>query len=372
MNDTLSATSAMNSPAINSPATNTSASSRRMPAEWEPQVAVQLTWPQQQSDWGEILPRVEPVFHAIVAAISNHQNVIIACGNDQDTQRLSNYYQQQPQVTIYRVDNNDTWARDHGPISCYQNQQLTLVDFQFNGWGNKYAHNHDNQIPATLHQQGAFVTGSLIPSDWVLEGGSLESDGAGTLLTTQQCLLNPNRNPHLSQQQIEQKLEQELGFNRILWLQHGHLDGDDTDAHIDTLARFCSADTIAYCQADEEDAHFASLNAMEQELQQLRQHNGEPYRLIPLPLPAPQFNEDGERLPATYANFLIINDAVLLPVYGCDQDQQALNQIVKAFPQRKIYPINCRPVIEQFGSLHCLTMQIHTETSLIETPAENA
>ncbi|WP_255860747.1 agmatine deiminase family protein [Bacterioplanoides sp. SCSIO 12839] len=335
----------------------------RMPAEWESQQAAQLTWPQQQSDWETVFSRVEPVFHAIVAAISNHQKVIIACGNSTDYKRLTHYYSNMANVVIFRVDSEDTWARDHGPISCYENNRLLLRDFQFNGWGNKYAHQNDNQITQKLNTLNAFGKTNLQASNWVLEGGSLESDGHGTLLTTSQCLLNPNRNPGLSKEQIEDKLKQELGFSRILWLEHGHLEGDDTDAHIDTLARFCSANSIAYCQASPSDDHFESLNAMEQELRQLRTQDGEPYQLIPLPLPSAQYNDDGDRLPATYANFLVINDAVLLPIYGVNEDQLAVEQIANAFPNRKIYPINCRPVIEQFGSLHCLTMQIHTEIS---------
>ncbi|MFC3680136.1 agmatine deiminase family protein [Bacterioplanoides pacificum] len=331
----------------------------RMPAEWEPQTAVQLTWPQKDSDWGWILARVEPVFHAITAAIANHQDVVIACGTDADLQKLQHLYQQHPRVRCYRVDSNDTWARDHGPISCYRDGQLELQDFLFNGWGNKYPHQLDNHISQQLQQQQAFDNVPLQSRSWVLEGGSLESDGSGTLLTTRQCLLNPNRNPGLNQQQIEQRLQQDLGISRVLWLDDGDLDGDDTDAHIDTLARFCNPTTIAYCQARQNDTHFPALQAMEQQLQQLKQLNGQPYKLVPLPLPAPQYSAEGQRLPATYANFLIINDALLLPVYGVDEDIIATERLMQTFPTRRIYPINCRPVIEQYGSLHCLTMQIH-------------
>ena len=332
---------------------------RRMPAEWEPQSALQLTWPQPDSDWSAVMARVEPVFHAIAATVANHQDVILACGNDKDFQRLQHLYQNHPRVHPYRVDSNDTWARDHGPISCFSDNTLELVDFQFNGWGGKYPHNKDNGISRQLHRQQAYGALTMRSADWVLEGGSLESDGQGTLLTTSHCLLNPNRNPSFTRSQLEQQLEQELGFDRVLWLEHGHLEGDDTDAHIDTLARFCSTDTIAYCQARQSDSHFPSLHAMEQELQKLKQRNGSPYKLVPLPLPSAQYNSEGDRLPATYANFLIINRAVLLPVYGVDEDIIAVERIMQAFPQHIVYPINCRPVIEQFGSLHCLTMQIH-------------
>lgn len=333
---------------------------KRLPAEWESQAAVQLTWPHQDTDWKDSLPRVEAVFHAIAAIISNYENVIIACGNELDYQRLSHLYQHNSRVLPFKIASDDSWARDHGPVSCYQDNQLELLDFQFNGWGNKYPCQLDNQISQQLHIQDAYSNIPIRKIDLVLEGGSLETDGQGTLLTTTQCLLNSNRNPSLNQAQLEQALKTHLGVQRILWLQHGYLEGDDTDAHIDTLARFCSADTITYCQANSLDKHYDALSAMEQELKQFQQNNGQPYRLLPLPLPSAIYNSDGERLPATYANFLIINQAVLLPVYGVDEDQQAIEQIIRAFPNHRVHPINCLPIIEQHGSLHCLTMQIHT------------
>lgn len=336
---------------------------KRMPAEWEPQSAVQLTWPTAASDWKLALSRVEPVFHAIATTIAQQQNVIISCGSDADFSRLAHLYQNHHRIQLFRVDNDDTWARDHGPISCYHDGTLALVDFMFNGWGNKFPSSHDTRLSRALHRAGAYGASSMPSEHWVLEGGSLETDGAGTLLTTEQCLLNPNRNAVMNRMGIEERLKSSLGLDRVLWLSHGHLEGDDTDAHIDTLARFCSPTTITYCQAKQSDVHFEPLRAMEKELQQLQQRNGQPYQLLPLPLPAPIFNADGERLPATYANFLIINHAVLLPVYGVPEDIIAVERMMQAFPDRWVHPINCRPVVEQNGSLHCLTMQIHTETS---------
>jgi len=337
-----------------------------MPAEWEPQTAVQLTWPTASGDWKPVLSRVEPVFHAITTAIAQHQDVIISCGSDADLSRLSHLYQNHARIRFYRADNNDTWARDHGPISCYINGERELVDFMFNGWGNKYPSVHDNQISHQLLSSGAYGKTIMTTEHWVLEGGSLETDGTGTLLTTEQCLLNPNRNAGMTRADIEQRLESALGIDRVLWLANGHLEGDDTDAHIDTLARFCNTNTIAYCQARQADSHYTALRAMEKELQALRQRNGQPYQLLPLPLPSAIHNDDGERLPATYANFLIINNAVLLPVYGVPEDLVAVERMMQAFPDRWVHPINCRPVIEQFGSLHCLTMQIHQETSDVQ------
>jgi len=318
-----------------------------MPAEWEKQTAVQLTWPTRTSDWAPFLPRIEPVFHAMVAAISQHQQVIISCGNTNDCNRLSHLYQNHPQVKVYEVANNDTWARDHGPISVYQDGKLSFADFLFNGWGGKYDHDLDNQITRKLDGLGAYGDVEIHSQNWVLEGGSLETDGKGTLLTTEHCLLNPNRNPNLTRQQIEQNLQDSLGIERVLWLKHGYLAGDDTDAHIDTLARFCNPTTIAYCQARQSDDHYDALHAMEKELQALTQANGNPYVLVPLPLPSAVFSDDGERLPATYANFLIINNAVLLPVYGVQEDTVAVERIMQAFPNHWVHPINCRPIVEQ-------------------------
>lgn len=346
---------------------------RRMPAEWEPQQAVMLTWPHEHSDWKEQLTQVEPVFHQLTNTITQHQPVWIVAGTEATYTRLSAQYANNDHraypVSVFRIDSNDTWARDHGPISVYchhannSHEQLALCDFQFNGWGRKYSANHDNHINQALNAQKAFNAPLLDEHDWVLEGGSLETDGAGTLLTTEQCLLNSNRNPDKSRQEIEHYLEQTLGIKQVLWLTHGHLSGDDTDAHIDTLARFCNATTIAYCAPprDSNDEHFVSLTKMQHELSALRTPLGQPYELIELPLPSPLFN-GGERLPATYANFLIINGAVLVPIYGVPEDQYALEQLHSAFPNDRIHAIDCRPIIEQFGSLHCLTMQIHTQT----------
>lgn len=336
-----------------------------MPAEWEPQSAVQLTWPTADTDWALILEDVEPVYQALVAAIAARQSVIISCSDPKVLAQLESRYQSHSNIQVRRVLNNDTWARDHGPISCYETAedgatgQLKLLGFEFNGWGNKYDSDKDNQISSSLHQLGAYGSVALEKQALILEGGSLESDGQGTLLTTKECLLNPNRNPHLNQAQLEAALNKALGFERFIWLEQGALQGDDTDAHIDTLARFCSADCIAYCQAPPHDEHYESLSAMEKELQSAKKTDGTAYRLVPLPLPSPIYNKDGDRLPATYANFLIIEGAVLLPIYGVNEDHLAIERMTEAFPNHMIQPIYCRPIIEQHGSLHCLTMQIH-------------
>ena len=193
--------------------------------------------------------------------------------------------------------------------------------------------------------------------DFILEGGAIESDGKGTLLTTSECMLNFNRN-FLSQNETEIHLKYYFGIKRFLWLFNGYLAGDDTDSHIDTLVRFCNENTIAYVKCDDEkDEHFQSLKKMEIELQAFKQVNGKPYNLIALPFPKAIFDEDGQRLPATYANFLIINGAVLVPIYNVPQDESALKILKQVFPERAIIGIDCNALILQHGSLHCVTMQ---------------
>jgi agmatine deiminase len=253
------------------------------------------------------------------------------------------------------MESNDTWARDFGPITICENGKPVLLDFTFTGWGGKFDAGLDNQITAKLHAAGAFGKTPLRTVDLILEGGSIESDGEGTLLTTAECLLNPNRNAHLDKQQVEVLLSKELGFENFHWLENGWLAGDDTDAHIDTLARLCPDSTILYVRCDDPgDEHFPALRNMEDELQKLPD-----YRLLPLPWPKAKFDDEGNRLPATYANFLIINGAVLVPTYNDpENDAVALATVKKAFPDCKIIGIDCSALILQHGSLHCVTMQI--------------
>ena len=322
-----------------------------------------LTWPHAHSDWQPFLQDVEPVFTEIAWHISRHEQVLISCWDEAHQQHIHRQLEERgvdaDRLCFHIIRSNDSWARDHGPITVMQQQQPLLLDFTFNGWGNKYEAKLDNAITRHLCSQNAFGNTAIDSVDLVLEGGSIESDGQGTLLTTSRCLLSPQRNPSLDRPQVEQRLGELLGAERILWLEHGHLAGDDTDSHIDTLARFCAADTICHVSCDDRlDEHFTALQAMAEELAVFRQPNGEPYRLVPLPLPAPIHNEDGIRLPATYANFLIINDAVLVPAYDDQNDALALQRLEKCFPQREIIAINCTPLIEQYGSLHCVTMQI--------------
>ena len=252
---------------------------------------------------------------------------------------------------------NDTWARDHGFITVEEfDGTKVLLDFQFNGWGQKFAAELDNQINRHLYEQGLVEGRYESHLDFVLEGGSIESDGRGTIFTTRCCLMAPHRNQPLTQQQIDDRLKQYLGAERVVWLEHGSLIGDDTDGHIDTLVRICPDDTIIYTGGD---GDHPDLDDMERELQTLRTLDGQPYRLLKLPLPRPIY-DDGDRLPATYANYLVVNGAVLVPTYNQpDLDQEAMRVVGLAYPDREIVGIDCRPVIRQHGSLHCCTMQYY-------------
>lgn len=338
----------------------------RLPAEWEPQSAVQLTFPHANSDWAPFLETVTPCFVEIIVTISRYQKVLVVCD---DRDRVANLLTSAKQENLLLVElpSNDTWARDHGGITVVSDDGPLLWDFVFNGWGLKFPAYLDNLITAGLHSRGVFGNCPLQPGGIVLEGGGIESDGQGTLLTTTACMLSPNRNPHLDRAATEAVLKDRFGGQRVLWLEHGHLEGDDTDSHIDTLARFCDPDTIAYVRCDDpEDVHYEDFQAMEWELKAFRKLSGEPYRLIPLPWPEACCADDGHRLPATYANFLIINGAVLVPTYELPQDEAAQEQLALCFPDRKVIGINCRALIEQHGSLHCVTMQYPEMLSLAQ------
>jgi agmatine deiminase len=333
---------------------------RRLPAEWEPQSAVQFTFPHAETDWADILEEVLPCFIEAIEIISRYEKVLVVCRDQNEVRpHLKNVAQEN--LILVDIPSNDTWARDHGGITVFEGGKSLILDFVFTGWGLKFPAFLDNLITGRLQEQGVFKV-PVRHGGLALEGGGIESDGQGTLLTTSECLLSPNRNPHLDQAATEAKLKELFGLERVLWLHHGYLAGDDTDSHIDTLARFCSVDTIAYVQClDTEDEHYEALQAMEKELQAFTTREGKPYQLIPLPMATACFAEDGHRLPATYANFLIINQAVLVPTYQLPEDELALVQIQKAFPNHAVIGINCRALIEQHGSLHCITMQYPEE-----------
>jgi agmatine deiminase len=332
----------------------------RFPAEWEPQDGILLPWPHPATDWVDILDRAELVFIEIARQISRFEKVIIIAPETAALpEKLAASGVRLENIRLIDVNTNDTWARDYGPITVIANKQPTILDFTFNGWGNKFAAELDNKTTSVLAKKGLFAENLSPPLNMVLEGGSLESDGKGNLLTTSRCLLNPNRNPQMSQEEICQTLNNELGVKNILWLNSGMLQGDDTDSHIDILARFAPNNTILFVEcSNDQDPHFNELKAMHKELESFRDQSNQSFRLVPLPMPAPCFDDDGNRLAATYANFLVINGAVLVPTYDVPEDQVACDIIATAFPDREIIAINCLPLIYQGGSLHCSTMQL--------------
>ncbi len=358
------------------------------PAEWFPQSGVQLTWPHANTDWAPLLPEVDDCFIHIALEILMRNELLLIVTPEPD--RIKSLFHERipsrllPHVCYFECPTNDTWARDHGFLTLLTESGPRLLDFRFNGWGNKFPADLDNQINGRLaallprdsaltshHGEATFTefSGSLLHGDYephldfVFEGGSIESDGCGTLMTTSECLLSPQRNPDLNRQQIEERLLRYFHAERVLWLDHGYLAGDDTDSHIDTLARFCPNNIIAYVQCtDPDDEHYEALHSMEEQLKESivnSQFSIFNFQLLPLPLPSPIYNpNDGHRLPATYANFLIINGAVLMPTYGQPiNDELARMQLQKAFPKYDIVPIDCRVLIRQHGSLHCSTMQ---------------
>ena len=340
-----------------------------LPPEWYPQQAVLLTWPHIHSDWRLVLQEVEPVFIEIASRIAELEPLILVCYDEPHRRHIQSILPSQviKNIHFYTVPSDDTWARDHGPLSVIADQKLRVLDFTFNGWGHKFSAARDNEITKQLQQQGAFGACEIMPIELVLEGGSIEVDGQGTLLTTTHCLLADNRNPHLNRFEIEKQLSGVFDVHRFLWLNHGFLKGDDTDSHIDTLARFTDPHTICYVRCDDpQDEHYGELRLMEEELQQFQDYQGNPYRLIPLPWPSAKYHVDGWRLPATYANFLVINGAILMPTYRDPMDEKASIQLKKCFPTREIIGIDCIPIIQQGGSLHCLTMQIPQVAEVVQ------
>jgi agmatine/peptidylarginine deiminase len=330
----------------------------RFPAEWEKQSAVLIAWPHKTGDFSNNLESVEQSYSVIADTITQYQRLIIVCRDDIHQQHIKGLITRHDDIDFIHATVNDIWVRDTVFLSVEKDGGITHLNFLFNGWGEKYQHQNDNDLNHKLLNAKPFKGKAHKDIDFILEGGSVESDGIETILTTKQCLLNPNRNKGLTQQEIEQQLLANLGAKRVLWLDQENLSGDDTDAHIDTLARFCSANTIAYTSCkDPDDLHYTSLKYMERQLQEFRNPVGEPYHLVALPLPKPIFDEEDQQLPANYANFLIINHAVLVPTYSDPMDDIALKRLGECFPQHEIIAIPCRPLVHQYGSLHCMTMQ---------------
>lgn len=331
-----------------------------LPAEWHRQQMVQLTWPHEGTDWNYMLAEVEACFLEIAKAISKRERVlVVAPDTDAVGKQLEEAGARMQNITLFQCETNDTWARDHAFITLLGDNVPHYVDFCFNGWGRKFEASLDNAINGKLYDAGIVKGEYEDCTSLVLEGGSIESDGKGTILTTSQCLLAPHRNQPMERDDIEKCLKRMLHADRVLWLDYGNLIGDDTDGHVDTIARLAPNDTIVYMQCtDKNDAQHDDLNEMERQISELRTAEGKPYRMLALPSPSPIHDEEGERLPATYANFLVINGAVLYPTYAQpENDAKAAEVLKEAFPSLEIVGIDCRALIKQHGSLHCVTMQ---------------
>ena len=329
---------------------------RYLPAEWQKLRVVLMAFPHKNTDWNSNLKSALVPFIRIAQAIAYKTPVYIICDNSQD---ISGLFCSTRNMSFIEIPTNDTWIRDYGYISVVENGEVKLLDFTFDGWGGKFEASLDNAVNRVLHKKGYMGTTPIESIDFVLEGGSIESDGEGTILTTSKCLCNPNRNGGLFKEEVEERLSEYLGAKRVLWLDYGYLAGDDTDSHIDTLARFVSNNTIMYVKClDEDDEHYEELKKMEEQLKSFRRVEGEPYRLIALPMPTAKFDKEGNRLPATYANFLITDGALIYPTYSVDEDKIAHEVFKSFFTDKEIIPVECSRLIEEGGSLHCSTMQI--------------
>lgn len=333
---------------------------RSFAAEWDQQDGVIIAWPHAGTDWAYMLDEVTACYVELSKAIlqDDERLLIVAPDGDEVRDALG------PDVDWQRIDiielpTNDTWTRDYGPITVWHEGETKLADFTYNAWGMKFAADCDNLVTSRMNDCGTFKMPMLNCRDIVLEGGSIETDGNGAVMTTTCCLTAPNRNDALTRDQLESVLLERLGCLKMLWLDHGSLVGDDTDGHIDTLARFAPGGIILYTGCDDpDDEHFEPLMRMENHLKQLADVEDNHYHLIKLPLPDAIYDEIS-RLPATYANFLVMNHQVLVPVYGQpENDIKACRLIGEAFPGRKVIGIDCRPLICQHGSLHCATMQL--------------
>lgn len=339
-----------------------------LPAEWATQSGIQLTWPHENTDWAPYLDSITDTFIQLAREIARQEKLIIAARNPEEVECILRQHITEDHIKnirIFECYNNDTWARDHAPLTLmpadtktYNAGEPMLLDFKFNGWGEKFEWQHDNCITRSLFEQQAFNGNIKSYKQFVLEGGSIESDGKGTIMTTSFCLLAPNRNQPMNQNDIEHRLINYFNARRVVWLHHGKLVGDDTDGHIDTIVRLCPNDTIVYQGCDDkEDEQFTDFKLLEDELRKLSTLNGESYKLLKLPMPDAIF-DGGQRLPATYANFVILNRSVIVPAYQQkNKDTEAARIIKQAFPDKEVVCIDATTVVRQHGSLHCLTMQ---------------
>jgi agmatine deiminase len=335
----------------------------RMPAEWEPHQATWVSWPHKEASWPGKIETIKPVFARMVAELSRSEAVHINVNDDPmeaEARKLLAEQGRLGEVVFHHLPTNDAWCRDHGAIFVKRNQPagrntLCALDWKYNAWGDKYPpYDLDNRVPAGMAE---YLKVPRIEIPWVLEGGSIDVNGQGVLLTTQACLLNPNRNPELSQGQIEQLLKDHLGVEQILWLGEGIV-GDDTDGHIDDITRFVSPRTVVTAiEPNPEDENHELLAQNLALLQSFRLAGDQRLKIVELPMPDPVECE-GQRLPASYANFSIANTVVLLPFYGGPKDEEAREMLQSVFPDRRVIGIDCTDLIWGLGAFHCLTQQV--------------
>ncbi|WP_242667227.1 agmatine deiminase family protein [Parendozoicomonas haliclonae] len=328
----------------------------RLLPEWFPQEAVLLAWPDQQTDWRDCLGEVQQVYLALIRAINTNNCAVVLLLRNQEKAAFRQLAEKAGGITsvlLVEADYNDTWVRDYGVLSLQGEQSPVAFEFAFNGWGNKFISNKDNAVNQSA--LSALLRSPIRSSPAVCEGGALEVDDDGHLLSTAKCLLNPERNGRLSLEGYRQLFINTLGVSSVTFLEHGYLDGDDTDGHIDTLARFTPNRGIVYQGSSNrpDDDHCYTLQTMAQELvAAFPEHT-----LFELPLSL-LTNAEGRRVPASYANFLINNDQIMMPVYREPEDEEALSVMAQAYPGYRIVPVDCRILPMQAGSLHCITMQI--------------
>jgi len=332
----------------------------RMPAEWEPHEATWISWPDRN---GQSFPKsydcVVPTLVRMAVALAESEILrinISSAEQEREVRSLLASVAPMERVEFLHILTNEPWCRDHGPIFVKRPAPPTLAvnDFGYNAWGGKYPpFEADDVVPTTIARRYGLP---LFEPGFILEGGSVDPNGSGALLTTESCLLNPNRNPTLSKEVIEQGLRDYLGVDQILWLGDG-IQGDDTDGHIDDITRFVSRSTVVtVVEPDRSDPNHAPLDANLQRLLSMSLADGTPLAVVELPMP-PRIDREGLRLPASHANFYIANTSVLLPAFGGDSDQIAASLLADLFPTRKILPIDCRELIWGLGAFHCLTQQ---------------
>lgn len=333
-----------------------------LPPEWAAQAATLLVWPQADGDWDNGMAAARDVHAHMATALAAYQRVLLLAPDTEARRDIERRLELAGTDTIRIIDcpADDIWIRDYGPLTVIRDGRQSALDFRFDGWGRKFPSRRDDDVTRRL-AAGGWLGGAIHqPETLVLEGGSLEVDGRGALLTTRRCLLEENRNPGTNQATFEALFADRFGVDCVHWLDHGELFGDDTDGHIDTLARFVPGNGIVYqgC-GDPDDDHARPLQAMAAELAALHDASGQPYALHELPLPTPiRDPDDGRRLPAGYANFLIANGCVLMPAFEDPADAIARAVLADAFPDRRIIPIDCRALIRQNGGIHCAAMQL--------------